>query len=47
MTSTEIVKQIKDYVLAGNKNPQVIETLLLSYKDAVIDEIPPVAPPKG
>lgn len=44
MTSTEIIAQIKDYILAGNRNPQVIESLLLDYKAAVIFEIPPANP---
>lgn len=44
MTSTDILAQLKEYVLAGNKNPQVLETLIVAYGEAKMDEVPPTQP---
>lgn len=44
MASTDILVQLKEYVLAGNKNPQVLESLIVAYGEAKVSEIPPAKP---
>ena len=41
MTSKEAIKSVKDYVLAGNKNLQVLDTLLNNVvTSAVVEALP-------
>ena len=44
MASADILVQLKKYVLAGNKNPQVLESLIVAYGKAKVSEIPPTKP---
>lgn len=41
MTSKEAIQSVKDYVLAGNKNLQVLDTLLNNVTTSAVAEIPP------
>lgn len=41
MASADILVQLKKYVLAGNKNPQILESLIVAYGEAKVSEIPP------
>lgn len=42
MTSKEAIQSVKDYVLAGNKNLQVLDTLLNNVAtSAVVEALPP------
>lgn len=38
MTSKEAIQSVKDYVLAGNKNLQVLDTLLNNVATSAVTE---------
>lgn len=46
MISKEAIKSVKDYVLAGNKNLQVLDTLLNNVVTSAVAEIPPTTEDK-
>lgn len=46
MTSKEAIQSVKDYVLAGNKNLQVLDTLLNNVATRAVAEIPPTTEDK-
>ena len=44
MISADILAQLKEYVLAGNKNQQVLESLIVAYGEAKVSEFSPAKP---
>ena len=46
MTSKEAIQSVKDYVLAGNKNLQVLDTLLNNVATSAVAEAPPTTEDK-
>lgn len=46
MTSRETIQSVKDYVLAGNKNLQVLDTLLNKVATSAVAEVPHITEDK-
>lgn len=46
MTSKEAIQSVKDYVLAGNKNFQVLDTLLNNVVTSAVAEVLPTTEDK-
>ena len=46
MTSKEAIQSVKDYVLAGKKNLQVLDTLLNNVTIGAVAEVPPTTEDK-
>lgn len=46
MTSKEAIQSVKDYVLAGNKNLQVLDTLLNNVTTSAVAKVPPTTEDK-